>query len=359
MKESVRALLPDPTPRALGYYMPAEWHPHEGTWFSWPQNPDTWIHHLPAAERGLADAVRWLSEGETVHVNVLDAAHEEHVARVFESAGVKGSVAFHRFPTNDSWCRDHGAIFLTHPEKPGYAAIDWGYNAWGEKYPPFDLDNAIPKQMCEAMSARRFQTPVILEGGSIEVNGAGTLLTTASCLLNPNRNPDLEKRDIEWILGEMLNVDEILWFGGELVGDDTDGHIDNLVRFVDEKTLVAPVETNPDDPNYAGLKSNIELLNQLKQEGHDIEIVELPMPAPYAIDGHRLPANYANFYIGNNAVLMPAFGDPNDEVARSILQSCFEDRDVVAIDCRAIIWGLGALHCLSQQVPVAGTVLVE
>lgn len=359
MKAHVRALLPDPTPRALGYHMPAEWHPHEGTWFSWPHNPDTWGRHLPAAERGLAEAVRWLSGGETVHVNVQDAAHEAHVARVLHDAGVTGNVAFHRFPTNDAWCRDHGAIFLVHPEGKGYAAIDWGYNAWGEKYPPFDLDNAIPKQMCAAMHARRFQTPVIMEGGSIEVNGAGVLLTTASCLLNPNRNPALDRADLTWILQQMLGVDEVLWFGGELVGDDTDGHIDNLVRFVDARTLVVPVETNPKDANYAGLQANITRLEQLNRDAHRFDVVALPMPAPYVIDGHRLPANYANFYIGNDVVLAPAFGDPNDEVARSILQSCFEDRDVVSVDCRAIIWGLGALHCLSQQVPAAGAILDE
>ena len=349
----MRLPLPNPTPRELGYHMPAEWHPHEGTWFSWPQNPDTWIHHLPAAERELAEAVKWLSTGETVHVNVLNADHEKHVTEVFRKAGVDGSIKFHHFPTNDSWCRDHGAIFLVHPDKPGYAACDWGYNAWGEKYPPFDLDNDIPSRMCEAMQAVHFQTSVTMEGGSIEVDGAGVLMTTEPCLLNPNRNPNLTKAQIETMLREMLGVERIIWLGGELVGDDTDGHIDNLARFANETTIIAPEERNESDPNYASLQANLGILASLKTtNGAPYDIVHLPMPSPYYLDGVRLPANYVNFYIGNEVVLMPAFSDPHDDIAANILQTCFPDRRVVPVDCRTIIWGLGALHCLSQQVPL-------
>ncbi|MFK7847093.1 MAG: agmatine/peptidylarginine deiminase [Rhodothermales bacterium] len=352
ISSKIQALLPRPTPHSLGYRMPAEWHPHEGTWFSWPHNPDTWVRHLPAAERALAEAVGWLAKGETVHINVLDKYHRDHVATILQDAGINEGIAFHLFPTNDSWCRDHGAIFLVHPEEPGYAAIDWGFNAWGEKYPPFDLDNAIPRQMADVMQARLFESPFILEGGSIEVNGAGTLLTTETCLLNPNRNPGYQKTDIEWLLKEMFGVHQVVWLAGDLVGDDTDGHIDNLARFVDEGTIVVPVEANPDDPNYASLAANFALLQQVKNAKDEaFEIITLPMPAPYFIDGHRLPANYVNFYIGNGVVLMPTFGDPNDEVALSMLQSCFKDRQMVPINCREIIWGLGALHCLSQQVP--------
>ena len=346
--------LPNPTPRVLGYHMPAEWHPHEGTWFSWPQNPDTWVHRLPAVERELAEAVKWLSTGETVHINVKNASHQKHVIEIFRKAGVDGPVRFHYFPTNDSWCRDHGAIFLVHPDNSGYAACDWGYNAWGEKYPPFDLDNAIPIQMCEAMNAVRFQTPVIMEGGSIEVDGAGVLMTTVPCLLNPNRNPGLTKSQIEFILKEMLGVDRFVWLGGELAGDDTDGHIDNLARFANETTIIAPEETNESDPNHKSLRENLNILTALRTVNDEpYDIVRLPMPAPYYLDGVRLPANYVNFYIGNEVVLMPAFADPNDDKAAEILQSCFPNRRVVPIDCRTIISGHGALHCLSQQVPLS------
>lgn len=332
--------------------MPAEWYPHEGTWFSWPHNLDTWRHHLPAAERALADAVKWLSAGETVHINVQNAHHQSHVQRVLERAAVSGSVKFHCFPTNDSWCRDHGATFLCHPSKDGYAAIDWGYNAWGGKYPPFDLDNEIPRLMCEAMGAQRFSTPLILEGGSIEVNGAGVVLTTETCLLNLNRNPGLTKTDLELLLREMLGVEKVLWIGGELVGDDTDGHIDNLARFVNEDTIVVPLETNPKDPNYASLRDNYMLLQSLSTiKGMPFKVIPLPMPAPFFIDRHRMPANYANFYIGNEVLLVPAFGDPKDQIACDILAPLFPDREVFSVDCSSIIWGLGALHCLSQQVP--------
>ncbi len=332
--------------------MPPEWYPHEGTWLSWPHNPDTWQRHLTAAERALAEAVKWLSSGETVHINVQDAGHEHHVDRILQKAGVAGTVRFHRFPTNDSWCRDHGAVFLHHPTAAGHAAIDWGYNAWGGKYPPFDLDNEIPRRMCEALDARRFAASIILEGGSIEVNGAGVVLTTETCLLNPNRNPGLARADLELILREMLGVEKVLWLGGEIAGDDTDGHIDNLARFVDETTVVAALESDPADPNYAPLQSNLKRLGAMTAlDGTPFTVVPLPMPAPYYIDGYRMPANYANFYIANEAVLVPAFGDPNDEAACAILASFFPDRKVIGIDCRAIIWGLGALHCLSQQVP--------
>lgn len=334
--------------------MPPEWHPHEGTWFSWPHNPDTWRHHLPAAERALAEAVKWLSKGENVHINVLDADHQRHVQRILAEAAVSGSVQFHLFPTNDSWCRDHGATFLHHPTLPGYAAINWGYNAWGAKYPPFDLDNAIPEQMCKTMGARCFSVPIILEGGSIEVNGAGIVLTTETCLLNPNRNPGISRSEIEFILQEMLGVEKVLWIGGELVGDDTDGHIDNLARFVNENTIAVPVEANPEDPNYTSLQDNLLLLQTMSTlDGNAFNIVTLPMPAPFFIDGHRMPANYANFYIGNEVVLVPMFGDPNDQAACDLLSPLFPERKIVGIDCSSIIWGLGALHCLSQQVPKA------
>ena len=352
--QKVRGLLPNPTPRELGYRMPAEWHKHQGTWFSWPHNLDTWSKYLEPTEHALADAVHWLSQGEAVHINVLDEAHKHHVSEVLLLASANmDSVYFHYFPTNDAWCRDHGAVFLISSDQSSLAAIDWRYNAWGEKYPPFDLDNAVPRQMGEALTVTRFETPIVLEGGSIEVNGAGVLLTTDTCLLNPNRNPGLKKEEIAIVLQEMLGIEDILWLSGELVGDDTDGHIDNLARFANETTIVAPEAADPNDENFESLLTNLALLKTWNStQNNRFDIIQIPMPSPVFIEGNRMPANYMNFYIGNSVVLMPSFGDPMDETAEAILQSCFKERKVVRIDCSSVIWGLGAIHCLTQQVPL-------
>ena len=356
LSQRMQALLPNPTPRALGYCMPAEWQKHYGTWFSWPHNLDTWSNYLASTERALAEAIHWLSQGEMVHINVLNEAHKSHVSDILLRArAAMGRVRFYCFPTNDAWCRDHGAVFLVHPAQSTVAAIDWEYNAWGEKYPPFDLDNAIPRQMCEALSVPRFELPIVLEGGSIEVNGAGVLMTTRTCLLNPNRNPGLAQEEIECVLREMLGVEEILWLAGELVGDDTDGHIDNLARFVNETTIVAPEALCSDEENYASLSANLALLNAWNSKhSNRFDIVEMPMPNSIFLEGKRMPASYMNFYIGNSVVLMPSFGDPMDEKAEAILQSCFKERKVVRMDCSSVIWGLGAIHCLTQQVPLSG-----
>ena len=352
VSEQVRCMLPSPTPKSLGYRMPAEWEPHLGTWFSWPHNTDTWGRHLSATEQALSYAISFLCKGETVYINVLDEVHLQKVDDLLTSMGVTQGVQYCVVPTNDSWCRDHGAIFLTHPAKPEIAASDWGFNAWGGKYPPFALDNAVPRQMCDVMNAIHFATPFILEGGSIEVNGEGVLLTTASCLLHPNRNPGFSKKDVEWVLEEMLGVDHVIWLTGELEGDDTDGHIDNIARFVNPYTIVLARE-NPDAGNKDnGMPSNSARLEAaFNAMGMAIDLVYLPRPAPFFIEGRQLPASYINFYIGNEVVLMPVFDDPQDEDAQQILQSCFPLRRVIPVDCTSIIWGLGALHCLSQQVP--------
>lgn len=344
--------LSTPTLRARGFAMPAEWSRHAGTWFSWPHNPDTWLHHLEAAEEALAEAVRWLSGGEIVHINVLDEHHAERVRRILNRAGASGPVRLHLFPTNDAWCRDHGAVFVTHPRDRSRLALNWRFNAWGGKYPPFDLDDAIPARMADALGVPALDIGFVLEGGSIEVNGDGLLLTTSQCLLNPNRNPGFEQAGIEWVLRESLGVQEIVWLEGDLAGDDTDGHIDNLCRFVDPQTLLTVVQEDPDAPDYAALEHNLETLHGLAaSHPAPLRVDTLPMPAPYFIDGRRMPASYANFYIGNDVVLLPVYDDPNDAAAHEILQRYFPDRRVVDIDCRSIIWGLGAIHCLSQQVP--------
>jgi len=260
---------------------------------------------------------------------------------------------YHRFPTNDAWCRDHGAIIVTRPtaEEPRLA-VDFDYNAWGGKYPPFDLDRQIGRQMADVLGVPRFAQPgIVLEGGSIEVNGEGALLTTEQCLLNPNRNPTLTRADIERLLRDSFGVNEILWLGDGIEGDDTDGHIDDLTRFFGPRSVVTVVEPNRADPNHAPLAANRRLLDTLRVGGKPLEVRELPMPEPQYLEEQRLPASYANFYLANDAVLVPTFGCPADAAACGILRECFPRRRVVPVDCRVIIAGLGALHCLTQQVP--------
>jgi agmatine deiminase len=341
------------TPATLGYSMPPEWAPHQATWFSWPHNPDTWPGHLERAEHALVGAVAALSESETVRVNVKDAAHERHVAALFEGRVNRARVQLHRIPTNDAWCRDHGAIFVTRPQREApMLALDFGYNAWGGKYPPFDLDDAVPPQMAALVGAPVRHMDMILEGGSIEVNGAGTLLTTEQCLLNPNRNPQLTRADIERRLRENLGVRQILWLGDGILGDDTDGHVDDLTRFVGEARVVTVVEADRADPNHEPLRENRERLAAMRlPDGRPLEVLELPMPVPVYRGGERLPASYANFYVGNDVVLLPVFGCDHDVTAAGILGRCFPSRRIVPIDCRDIVVGLGTLHCLSQQVP--------
>ncbi|WP_206211977.1 agmatine deiminase family protein [Wenzhouxiangella sp. XN24] len=341
-----------PAPAELGFSMPAEWAPHEATWISWPHNPETWPGVLGAAEAAMAQAVTALAEGETVRINVLDAAHERHVRSLLGEVAATPAVVFHRFPTNDAWCRDHGAIFVRDATSR-LAALDCGFNAWGGKYPPWDLDDAIPAQMAEALGVPLFDGGMILEGGSIDVNGAGAVLTTEQCLLNPNRNPTLSRAEIEARLALLLGIDQVFWLGDGIVGDDTDGHIDDITRFVAEDAVVTVVEPDRADPNHAPLAENLSRLQALRlADGRPLRIVELPMPAPVERDGERLPASYGNFYIGNRVVLLPVFDQPTDAVAGRILADCFPDRRVVPIRATELVVGLGAFHCLTQQVPV-------
>ncbi len=336
--------------------MPAEWSPHQATWFSWPHNVDTWADYLPAVERVLAEAVAALAKSERVRINVRDSGHGYHVQKLLAGKVSPERVLLHQFPTNDSWCRDHGAIFVT--RDPGHGptlqALDFQYNAWGGKYPPFDLDNAIPAKMAAELGVPCRNLPMVLEGGSIEVNGRGTLLTTEQCLLNPNRNPGLSRAEIEDRLKELLGVSRILWLGEGIAGDDTDGHIDDLTRFVAEDLVVTVVEQDPADENYAPLKENRERLAGMQlADGRPLRVVELPMPAPLYRGSTRLPASYANFYVGNRVVLLPTFDCPADEEAAAILARCFQGRRIVSLDCRDVVIGLGTFHCLTQQVPVA------
>lgn len=339
------------TPAAQGFRMPPEWAPHRATWLSWPHNQETWPDELEQVERTMAKVVQLLTTGEAVYINVNDPTHEQHVRRLLEKVEVRGPVRFFHFPTDDAWIRDHGALFIVHPQRRTLAATVWGFNSWGGKY-PWDRDAQVARCMAKALGVPTFESRMILEGGSIDINGAGTLLTTEQCLLNPNRNPHLDRNAIEQQLRDFLGVRQILWLERGLEGDDTDGHVDDLARFVAEDVVVTAVETNPYDPNYDALQENLERLRAFRlPDGRPLHIVELPMPNPQEIAGERLPATYANFYIANGLVLMPAYGDARDETAREILQRCFPDRTVVPVDCRPIIRGLGALHCLTQQVP--------
>jgi agmatine deiminase len=339
------------TPAALGYRMPAEWEPHAATWLSWPRRegisfPDSFDRVLPAL-RAMVEA---LIESEQVCINVCNGAHEAEARAVLNGLRME-RVTFYRIPTNEPWCRDHGPIFLTRDVDPRLAIVDWDYNAWGGKYPPCDLDEVVPTRAAQFLHAPVFYPRMILEGGSIEVNGAGALLTTESCLLNPNRNPSLGRAEIEQRLRDYFGVREILWLAEGIDGDDTDGHIDDLARFVSENTVVTVVEENRDDENYRPLQQNLARLRQMKVEQGDLKIVTLPMPKKIVREGQRLPASYANFYIANSCVLLPTFADPNDETALSALQKLFPDRRVIGIDCRELIWGLGTFHCLTQQQP--------
>jgi len=298
-----------------------------------------------------------LACSERVHINVNDAAMEIHARTCLDDAGARGDIHFHHIPTNDAWCRDHGAIFVyqTMPDMSRrLVALDWGYNAWGSKYPPYDLDNQVAQHMAAALDIPCIEGGMILEGGSIDVNGAGVLLTTESCLFNPNRNPHMEQTQIEQRLRAMFGVEQICWLGEGIVGDDTDGHIDDITRFVAPDTIVTAVEDDPADENYAPLQENLERLRMLRDpQGMPFRIVTLPMPEPVVFQGERLPASYANFYIANRVVLLPWFGCRQDQQAQHTLQQLFPEREVVGIACRDILLGLGAFHCLTQQVPIA------
>ncbi len=342
-------------PEPIGYRMPAEWEPHAATWLSWPHNKDTWPFNgkYEAMIKQYCNLIGTLAQYETVNINVGNSSLEKEAKAYLIANGFSNfsNIHFHFLKTNDAWCRDHGPIFVKN--KKGEKAItNWIYNAWGGKYPPFDDDNRIPEQIGKLKNLPVFTTGIVMEGGSIEVNGKGTLLTTKACLLNKNRNPHLSQTQIEQYLKSYLGVTNILWLEDGILGDDTDGHIDDLSRFVNADTIVTVVEENISDANYHILKQNLETLQTLlDQNGNPFKIVTLPMPSPVITDGERLPASYANFLIANGCVLVPIFEDKNDNKALEILQSCFPDRKVIGINCRDTVWGLGTIHCMSQQEP--------
>src|SRR5436190_6456717 len=345
-----------PTPTQLGYRWPAEWEPQASVWLAWPRNPNTWPDHFEPVPAEFAQFVRLLAEYEPV--NIL-AGGPEVLSQARSLVGDLKNVTLHDIPTNDAWCRDHGPTFLatSNPKSKiqnlKSALIDWEYNAWGNKYPPFDLDNQIPRKIAELQNRQRFVPGIILEGGAIDGNGQGCILTTESCLLNPNRNPQLSREQVEGYLRDFLGAKKVLWLtGGEIAGDDTDGHIDQIARFVNPTTVVVSACDDPADDNYTPTQQNLrELAQMINQDGQPLEIVPLRLPRALFCDGQRLPAGYCNFLIANGVVIVPQFGDPADEAAIKTFQPLFPDRDVRGSRSLHLIWGLGSFHCLSQQEP--------
>ena len=346
--------LPRKSPRALGYRWPAEWERHEGTWLAWPHDPLTWPGCVERAENAFAALAAAVSQGETVHLLVKDAATEARARRLLSTAGAR-RVVLHRVPTADSWFRDYGPIVVAKGKGRARTrlALDFTFNAWGNKYETLKADDDIPWRTRGIVGLPVKRVPLVLEGGSIEGNGAGTLLTTSQCLLHANRNAHLTKEEVEQRLREWLGVRHVLWLGDGIEGDDTDGHIDDLTRFVDATTVVTVVEEDAQDRNHAVLQENLRRLRAMAdQDGRPLTVLTLPMPGfVRAGDGRRLPASYANFYVANACVCVPVFGHAHDAAALKVLRRCFPGRKVVPIRCERLVEGMGTLHCVTQQIP--------
>ncbi len=338
------------TPRELGFYMPAEWHAHAATWLAWPKDPETWPDRVERAEAAFLEIIMALAPHETVYLLVDDETAEQSVRARCCFPG-SDNVRTIRLEYVDSWIRDYGPNFLI-DGRGRLAYNDWVFNAWGDKYEELKRDDAIPKQLQNVLDVPRFEPGIVLEGGSIEVNGAGVVMTTEQCLLNPNRNPHLDRADVEKYLRDYLGVEKVLWLGEGIIGDDTHGHIDDIARFVAPDTIVCALEDDPADPNYELLRDNHRrLLAETDARGAAYNIHTLPMPGLVGGREDRLPASYANFYIANNVVLLPVFGHPNDARAADTLQRLLPARRVIPINAESLVWGMGTLHCLSQQQP--------
>lgn len=349
----------DHTPAALGFRMPAEWERHSATWLAWPHKRSDWPGKFRPIPWVYTEIIRALTRHERVNLIVRGPRMRERARRMLTAAGADiGRVFFFEFPTDRSWLRDSGPIFIR-TESGERAVLDWHFNAWA-KYPDWTHDDRVPSFVAEHLGLRRFEPRyhgwrVVLEGGSIDVNGRGLLLTTEECLLSSTqqRNPPFDRRDYEQVFADYLGVQRVLWLNRGIVGDDTHGHIDDLARFIGPRTVVAVVENNPADPNYDPLQENLERLRGLTDlDGNKLDVVTLPMPARLTFDGQVLPASYANFYIANTVVIVPTFNDPQDRVALATLAEHFPDREVVGIHCVDLVYGLGTLHCMTQQEPL-------
>jgi agmatine deiminase len=335
------------SPRRMGFRMPAEWEPHEATWLAWPHEKSDWPGKFAPIPWLYGEIIRRLSHIERVRILVNDAGAEESVKRILRKSHAElNAVEFLHHPTNRSWTRDYGPLFVKRRRE--IAVTHWRFNGWA-KYDNWERDSAVPSRISSALGTRSWETDLVLEGGSIDVNGAGRLLATEECLLSDvqARNPGLSRREMEQALADYLGATEVIWLGRGIAGDDTHGHVDDLARFTSRDTVVTVVEPDNSDVNHEPLKENLARLRSRR----DLRIVTLPMPEPVYFAGQRLPASYANFYIANRIVLVPMFADPNDRVALNALARLFPDREVVGIPCRDLVLGLGSLHCMTQQQP--------
>lgn len=344
------------TPKQQGFFFPAEWHPHRATWLSFPQSSDSWDYgdRLERIYPSYMAFIKAIAESEKVCINATDEQQKALIIRLLEQYHIDQSqIEIPIHATNDSWCRDHGPAFLINSETKERMIVEWGYNAWGGKYPPYGDDDQIPVKIANYLGLHYVVPGIIMEGGSVEFNGKGTVMTSKSCLLNPNRNPHLNQSQIEQYLYDYYGVDQVLWVTDGIVGDDTDGHIDDTTRFVNEDTVLTVVEHDKTDDNYHPLKQNLEDLAKMRlPNGKQLNIKELHMPKAVYDSGIRLPASYANFLITNGAVIVPTYSCDKDDTALEIIQGCFSDRKIIGIDATEIIWGLGSFHCLSQQEPI-------
>jgi agmatine deiminase len=332
---------------------PAEWERHAASWLSWPHNHETWPHKFVEVEAAMVKVAVALSQVETVHINVLDAEHEAYVLELLDAAADMHRIETHLVPTNDAWIRDHGALIVTRRDGGRErAALTFVYNAWGGKYAPFDLDARVASRMGEILGVSCVAPGLVLEGGAIDGNGHGAILTTEQCLLESGRNASLDRAGYEAAFARFLGASEIIWLHSGISGDDTDGHVDQLARFVGPTRVVVAIEPDAADVNHAPLAANRRRLTATRlRTGESLEVVDVPMPAPVCRNGTRLPASYLNFYIANELVLVPAFGCREDREALDTIAACFPERRLVPIDCRGFVEGLGGVHCLTQQVP--------
>ena len=346
--------MPNETNEATGlagFRWPAEWEPHTATWIAWPHNHATWPGRFNCIPNAFAQFVLALAKFETVNVLAQRGAVAQQAQQL---VGHHAGVVLHDIATNDAWIRDYGPMFLLGPDRQ-LIGVDWRFNSWGGKYPPWDQDDAATRRICDSICVSRHAQDFVLEGGSVDTNGEGTILTTASCLLDPRRNGEIDQQAATRKLMQVTGARHVIWLHGEpLTGDDTDGHVDQVARFVGPRRVVVAVERDPNSVNYRPLLQNMEQLEAYRDpDGHSLEVIPIPLPQPFGFDGQCVPASYCNFYIANGCVIVPQFEDPADQVACGVLASVFPDRDVIGLPARDIVWGLGAFHCLTQQQPRA------
>lgn len=352
MKQKDFFMDPHMTPSALGYRMPAEWEPHKATWLAWPHDVETWPDQLAEVEAIYIEVIEYLHLDEEVHILVEDKPAQEYVFRKLRKRGIRKNVSTHLIKTDSPWIRDYGPLFLIR-KRGGLAFSKWHFNAWGRKY-PFRKDNRVADELISTIRAQPFRAEMILEGGSIDVNGLGACITTEQCLLNPNRNRGRGRKEIEQYVKDFLGVRHLIWLKEGIKGDDTDGHVDEIARFVAPRMVVCATERDPSDQNFNSLRENYKrLCHSMDQDGSRLTIISLPMPEKLEVRRVRFPASYVNFYVANTSVLVPVYHQKNDAVALGILRDLFPKRNVVGIFSIPLVYGQGAIHCITQQQPTS------